>query len=917
MSLSWNEIRSRSLDFAREWADASSESADAKSFWDAFFHVFGVQRRRVAAFEHYVKAKGGDPGFVDLLWPGVLVAEHKSRGKNLDRAHDQALNYFPGLKDDELPRYVIVSDFARFRVHDLDADEDFEFSLEDLHQKIQRLGFIAGYEQRVFREQDPVNAKAAEKLARLHDAIHDSGYTGHKLEVYLVRILFCLFAEDTGIFMPRGVFYDYIDSCTREDGSDVGARLGELFDVLDTPEGERLKSRDERLLAFPHVNGRLFEETLRSPAFDSRMRQLLLDCCNLDWGQISPAIFGSLFQGIMNAELRRSLGAHYTSEQNILKVIGPLFLDDLRAEFERLKTRRSSDRASKLRAFHDKLASLQFFDPACGCGNFLVITYREIRQLELEVIQALHARDKNQQLALDAVDQYVKVDVDQFHGIEVEEWPAQIARVAMWLMDHQMNVKVSQAFGNALVRIPLVKSANIVHGNALRVDWNEVVGAEECDYVFGNPPFVGAKHISDAQRADARDALAGVRNAGLLDFVACWYVRAAQYMAANPACRAAFVSTNSITQGEQVSALWSWMLDQGVTIDFGHRTFSWSNEARGKAAVHCVVVGFSLEEHRPKRVFEYPDVRGAPQEIVVDRINPYLVAGPNIVLDNRRHPICDTSHIGVGNKPIDGGNYLFTPEQKAVFLSREPAAAPHFRRWIGARELLNGVERWYLWLGDCPPQALRNMPLVLERIEAVRAFRAASKSAPTRRLAETPRRFHVENIPDGNVLVFPRHSSERREYLPLGYYGPDVLIGDACLCGPDSGLYGFGVLNSLAHMAWMRAVCGRIKSDLRYSAGIVYNNFPWPHQPSAARMGAVETAAQGILDARARHSGASLADLYDPLSMPDDLRKAHQANDRAVDAAYGVNNASQRWKTEAERVGFLFELYQGYVEAQS
>jgi len=908
MPQSWNDIRANALKFAREWADASSESADAKSFWDAFFQVFGVQRRRLAAYEHYVKSKGGDPGFVDLLWPGVLIAEHKSRGRDLDRAYDQALNYFPGLKDEELPRYVIVSDFARFRVHDLDADHAFEFALEDLHENLQPLGFIAGYQQRTFREQDPVNEKAAEKLAQLHDAMQESGYQGHKLEVYLVRLLFCMFAEDTGIFMPRGAFYDYIERCTSEDGSDVGARLNELFDVLDTPEEQRLSSRDERLLAFPHVNGTLFEETLRTPAFNRKMRQLLLDCCSLDWGQISPAIFGSLFQGIMDADLRRSLGAHYTSERNILKVIQPLFLDELRAEFQRLKERRSSDRAAKLRAFHAKLAGLQFFDPACGCGNFLVITYREIRQLELEVIEALHGMG-SQQLSLDAIDQYVQVDVDQFHGIEIEEWPAQIARVAIWLMDHQMNIKVSQSFGDALVRIPLVKSANIVHGNALQLDWSDVIRADECDYVFGNPPFVGAKYMSGAQRGDARNVLRGVGNAGLLDFVACWYVTAAQYMEPGSSVRAAFVSTNSITQGEQVSALWSWMLGQGMSIDFGHRTFAWRNEARGNAAVHCVIVGFSRGDYPNKRIFEYPDIRGEAQEVQAKTINPYLVAGPNITLPNRRSALCSAPKMGIGNKPIDGGHYLFTPEEKAEFLTREPGAAPYFRRWIGSREFLNNIERWCLWLRDCPPGELRKMPEAKGLVEAVRQFRLSSKSAPTQRLAETPTRFHVENIPEGSYLVVPEVSSERRHYIPIGFFGPDVLASNLVKVVDDADRFHFGVLSSTMHMAWTRAVCGRLESRYRYSAGIVYNNFPWP-SPTDKQRHAIEAAAQGVLDARSDYPGASLADLYDPLSMPANLLKAHQNLDRAVDAAYGVRSASSRWKTEAERVGFLFETYQ-------
>ena len=909
MALSWGEIRRRALEFSREWADASRENADAKSFWDAFFQVFGVNRRRVAAFEHYVGSKGGDPGYIDLFWPGVLIAEHKSRGKNLSRAYDQALDYFPGIPDADLPRYVVVSDFASFRIHDLDTNTSFSFNLESLHENIQGLGFIAGYEQRVFREQDPVNVKAAEKLARLHDSLQDSGYTSHKLEVFIVRVLFCLFAEDTGIFLPRGAFQDYIESCTREDGSDLGARLNELFDVLDTPESERQKARDERLLAFPHVNGRLFRETLRSPAFDAPMRENLIDCCRLDWGQISPAVFGSLFQGIMDPEARRNLGAHYTSEKNILKAIGPLFMDDLRAEFSSLKARRSNDRTSKLRQFHDKLAGLNFLDPACGCGNFLVIAYREIRQLELQVISELFYRD-NQQLALDAIDQYVKVNVDQFHGIEIEEWPAQIAQVAMWLMDHQMNLSVSKALGDAFVRVPLVKSANIVHGNALRLDWNQVLPASRCSYVFGNPPFVGAKLMDREQRGDALCALRGLPIPGVLDFVAAWYVRATRYISANRACPVAFVSTNSITQGEQVYPLWVWMLEQGATIHFAHRTFAWTSEARGKAAVHCVIIGFGLTERKKKSIFEYAHLKAEPHEVAVERINPYLTAGPYIALKNRNEPICEAPKIGIGNKPIDGGNYLFTTEQKEEFISREPSAAPYFRRWIGSREFLNNVDRWCLWLRECPPEDLRRMPAVLERVEAVRQFRRNSRSAPTRKLADRPTRFHVENVPQRDYLVIPEVSSERRDYIPIGFFGPEVLASNLVKVVNDAQPYHFGVLSSLMHMSWIRAVCGRLKSDFRYSSGIVYNNFPWP-EPTTAQKEKVESAARRVLEYRALYPRASLADLYDPLAMPDDLLKAHYKLDQAVDAAYGVRSASSKWKTEAERVGFLFQLYEG------
>lgn len=909
MSLSWNEIRNRSLDFSREWALASSESADAKSFWDAFFHVFGVKRQRVAAFEHYVKSRGGDPGFVDLLWPGVLIAEHKSRGKDLNRAYDQAMNYFPGLKDEELPRYVIVSDFARFRVHDTETNDEFEFALEDLHQNLQRLGFIAGYEQRIFREQDPVNAKAAEKLAQLHDAMHAAGYNGHKLEVYLVRILFCMFAEDTGIFMPRGAFYEYIEGCTREDGSDVGARINELFDVLDTPEDQRLTSRDERLQVFPHVNGTLFEETLRTPAFDSRMRQLLLDCCNLDWGQISPAIFGSLFQGIMDADLRRSLGAHYTSEQNILKVIQPLFLDELRAEFQRLKKRRSNDRAAKLRAFHAKLASLQFFDPACGCGNFLVITYREIRQLELEVIQELYARGSSQQLSLDAVDQYVKVDVDQFHGIEIEEWPAQIARVAMWLIDHQMNVKVSQTFGNALVRIPLIKSANIVHDNALKIDWNEVIPSKKCSFLFGNPPFLGKKEQSSAQRADFLHATQSVAGAGVLDFVAAWYVKAASYGAEHLRC--AFVSTNSICQGEQVAPLWGWLLQQGITVHFAHRTFRWRNEAQGVAAVHCIIVGFGKQSVEEPVIFDYEDVNGEPQSITARVINPYLVDGPTVLLKKRSHPISSVSPpLNYGSFALDDGNYTLSPQERDELLSECPESESVIRPFIGGRELIHSEERHCLWLADATPSLINKLPAVKRRVKAVRSWRASSKREATRKLAAAPARFAEVRQSVSNYVAIPTASSERRPFIPVAFLTPTVIASNQVYVLPNATLYHFGVVTSTMHMAWVRAVCGRIKSDFRYSAGIVYNNFPWPEHLKDKQRAQIEAAAQGVLDVRGQFPDSSLADLYDSLSMPTELLKAHQVLDRAVDAAYGVRSAASRWKTEAERVGFLFEMYQ-------
>lgn len=911
MPLSWNEIRDRSVAFVREWEDESREHSEAKSFWDGFFNVFGKPRRRVAEYEAHVKKANGRDGFIDLFWPGVMLAEHKSRGRNLDSAYQQAIDYFPGLSDEELPRYIVVTDFARFRLRNLDTNESTEFALADLPKKLSLFGFIAGYDTREYKEQDPVNIKAAQKLAELHDALLEVGYEGHELEVYLVRILFCLFAEDTGIFMPRSSFEDFIRLRTSEDGADLAPRINQIFQTLNTPPEKRLRNLDEQIAAFPYVNGRLFEEFLPQASFDRSMRETLLACCELDWGSISPAIFGSLFQGIMDTRVRRNLGAHYTSEKNIQKVIQPLVMDALWAEFEIIKTQKT-----KLTAFHDKLASLHFFDPACGCGNFLVISYRELRLLELEVIKWLYGSHQ-QQLSMDAVDQYVKVDVDQFHGIEIEEWPAQIARVAMWLIDHQMNLLVGKTFGQAVVRIPLVKSANVVHGNALRLDWESVLPAAKCSYVLGNPPFVGAKLLDDAQRSDMAYVCKEIPKAGILDFVAAWYVKAVRYI--TPLSKCAFVSTNSICQGEQAPALWGWFLSKGLEINFAHRTFKWRNEAKGVAAVHCVIIGFGHEAPKKRFIFDYLEVTGDPVSLAASTINPYLVDADNLLLESRSKPICDVPKIGIGNKPIDGGYYLLTRHERDALIQREPAAAQFIKRWYGATEFLNSIERFCLWLADASPSELRAMPAVLEIIENVRRFRLGEIDAKSgrkakggqssRSLAASPTKFHVSNLPNTDYLLIPRHSSESRSLIPMGFMSPDDLSGDANLISGSASEYHFGVMQSKMHMAWVRTVCGRIKSDFRYSKEIVYNNFPWPIDASAKLQQSISAAAQGVLDARKQFPDATLADLYDRRSNALALFKAHQALDRAVDAAYVPSGGKRTWSTEAERVAFLFKQY--------
>ena len=911
MPLSLNEIRERARAFAREWQDEASERAEAQSFWNEFFNVFGVNRRRVAVFEQKAaRFNGSTHGRIDVFWPGVMLAEHKSGGRDLDAAFEQALDYFAGIAEADLPRYVLVSDFRRLRLHDLESGERSEFPLTDLHKEIGRFGFISGYQTRSYKEEDPVNVQAAERMGRLHDALKAAGFDGHALELLLVRLLFCLFADDTGIF-PRQAFHDLIAQRTAEDGSDLGMWVGRIFQVLNTAPDKRQTTLDEQLAELPYVNGKLFEEILPLADFNAAMRGLLLDASTLDWSRISPAIFGSMFQSVMDAKARRNLGAHYTSEKNILKLIGPLFLDGLKAELDK-----AGHDEKKLAQLHRKLATLRFLDPACGCGNFLIIAYRELRLLELEVLKRQFAR---QQSVLAHVQDHVLVDVDQFHGIEIEEFPAQIAQVAMWQMDHQMNQRVSAQFGDNITRLPLKKSATIVHGNALRMDWNDVVEVQRLDYILGNPPFVGSKLMSAEQREDLLAVAGDLKGAGVLDFVSAWYLKAAQFIDGHPT-RCAFVSTNSICQGEQVGILWGALLQRGMRIFFAHRTFRWNNEARGVAAVHCVIVGFAAGDITPKRLFDYQDIAGEPHEVNAGNINPYLVDAVDVLLPNRSKPICDVPEIGIGNKPIDGGNYLFTTEERDAFIAKEPAAAKWFRRWLGSDEFINGWERWCLWLGDCPPHELRAMPESLKRVEAVRALRKASKSAPTQKLGDTPTRFHVENIPSDNYLVIPEVSSERRDFIPVGFMTPDTLCSNLVKIVPHGTLLHFGIVTSTMHMAWVRTVCGRLKSDYRYSAGIVYNNFPWPELPEgeAAASGlraAIETAAQGVLDARAKFPEATLADLYDPLTMPPALVKAHAALDKAVDAAYAAAEKAAGRKppklsTDAERVAFLFQRYQ-------
>ena len=894
---SWNEIRKDATAFSKRWRNAYDEKSQAQSFLKEFFAVFGVDAVTVATFEHRVKLADGSQGYIDCFWLGTILVEMKSRGKDLDAAYAQALEYVRALPDpSQTPRAIVVSDFVRIRFYDLSRDCALtEFPLKDLRKYVTLFGYMIGAEDSGgIREQDPVNRNAAEQMARLHDAMKSVGYSGHPLEVYLVRILFCLFAEDTGIFKPDQ-FCNFIKQRTSIDGHDLAPQLALLFQTLDTET--RLANLDESLAAFPYVNGGLFAEVLPIAAFSQEMRQAILDCAALDWSKISPAIFGAMFQGVMDVKARHDLGAHYTSEENILKLIRPLFLDALRAEFNAIRALKGNAKVVRLKAFHEKIAKQTFLDPACGCGNFLLIGYREIRHLEMDVLEEIHKDDPS--LVLD-ISQLCKVSVSQFYGIEIEPFPAEIAKTALWLMDHLCNMEVADRFGQYFARIPIKDAPHIVCANALTTDWPRT------DYIMGNPPFLGRRQRTTEQHKE----VARFFDYKDIDYVACWYAKANALMQGT-ATRCAFVSTNSITQGEQVAPLWRKL---NAEIDFAYCTFKWHNKAKGVAAVHCVIIGFhgkgtkttngtegtfeaqSLVSHSsleslPKTIF---DSDGTPHP--ADHINGYLMDAPDVIVESRPKPLCDVSQMQNGNVPLDGDALKIEAEDYAQFEN-----CPFIKRLVGGRELLHNETRYVLWLVNAEPSEIRKYPLVLQRIDKCRENRLKMKDEGTRRLADFPMTFRDTNNPD-HYIAIPLVSSEKRKYVPMAFLDGSTIPTNQIQIIPDATLYHFGILTSWMHMAWMRTVAGRLEMRYRYSKDIVYNNFVWPEVKDEA---AISNAAQAVLDARAAHPTATLADLYDPLTMPPDLVKAHAHLDALVDKAYGLSPSV----TDAERVAHLFKLY--------
>ncbi|MDQ7089738.1 MAG: hypothetical protein Q9M50_03725 [Methylococcales bacterium] len=721
---------------------------------------------------------------------------------------------------------------------------------------------------------------------------------------------------------------DYLKNYTQVDGENLHERLQTLFKVLNQPTKKRLKNLPEHLAAFPYINGSLFEGALEDCYFDEEVRTILIECCELDWSEISPAIFGSLFQAIMHfddekaggkTKKRREFGAHYTSEENILKTIDPLFMDALRAEFEHISPKGSrvgKVKTAKLAVFHQKLAALNFFDPACGCGNFLIVAYRELRLLELDVIHAQFSKAKSAQLSVETL---IKCDVDQFHGIDIDGSAVNIATVAMWLTDHQMNLKV-QELGNYFNRIPLIKKANIVHANALQLDWETVIAPEKCSFIMGNPPFVGYSYQTKEQKLDLALVFKGMKGAGVLDLVTAWHVKAARYIQENKNISVAFVSTNSLTQGEQVAILWTELLRLNIRLYFAHRTFRWSNEGKGVAAVHCVIMGFGLQELESYRLFDYgDDISGEPIEIKAQQINPYFVDAPTVLIQKRRKPIKHSiPEMTKGSQPTDGGHLLLSEEEANIIRENDLIAAKYIQKILGSHEFINNIPRYCLWLENSTINDRTNSPEIKTRMELVKKMRLASPKIPTQKLADTPYLFGENRQKDKPYLLIPKVSSETRKFIPMGYVKASTICKDSAFMIPDARLYDFGILTSHFHNAWMRTVCGRLKSDYSYSNTVVYNNFPFPENLKSAQIKKIETAAQQILDARKaeedlcakQNQKCSLAMLYAKEGMPADLVKAHNALDKVVDAAYGYKGK----KDDAARVAFLFERYQELID---
>lgn len=911
--------KAAAIEFAKRWAGKGYEKGESQRFWlDLLENVYGVSKpTEFVRFEEQVQLD--NTSFIDVMIPSTrTMIEMKSLGKDLRKPilqsdgkklspFQQAQRYILGLPVSQHPKWIVTCNFAEFDVYDMEnpKGEPQHILLKDLGTDYYRLQFLVDEGSDHLKKEMEVSMKAGEIVGRLYDALikqydMDDPMSSRYLNILCVRLVFCLYAEDAGVFGRHDMFHDYMAHYPTED---MRMALIRLFEELNTPLDKRSKYDKPMLAAFPYTNGGLFAEEIEIPQFTDEIRSTLLLHASLDfdWSQISPTIFGGVFESTLNPETRRSGGMHYTSIENIHKVIDPLFLNDLRREFDETKEEPLPKvRVKKLHGFQDKLASLTFFDPACGSGNFLTESYISLRRLENEVIKSIYSIEP-----LSAFENPIKVSINQFYGIEINDFAVTVATTALWISESQMMAETERIVHHDIDFLPLKSYANIHEGNALRTNWREV--CPNPDYIIGNPPFVGYSLQNKEQKVDILSVFVDhngkpFKTAGKIDYVAAWYYKATEMMqGAN--IHAALVSTNSITQGEQVAAIWKPLKEMfGTHFDFAYRTFRWDSEANLKAHVHCVIIGFSCTDNTKEKI-----IFDNGQQIKANNINAYLIDAPDEFIESRNKPICEVPEMTTGNRPADGGNLIIEADEYENFIRKEPSAKPFIKKLLGSAEFINNKKRWCLWLVNVSPAQLRSMPLVMERIRKCKEDRLASPDAGRRKLADKPALFRELNNPD-NYIVVPKVSSERRRYVPMGFLHADTIATDLLFILPSATLYHFGILESNVHMAWMRVVCGRLKSDYRYSKDVVYNNFPWPDSlPSFGEdvRNQIEQTAQAILDARAKYPDSSLADLYDPMTMPYDLLDAHRRNDRAVMEAYGFSTKM----TESECVARLFEMY--------
>lgn len=892
MILTWNDIQIRAKKFSKDWEKAKYEKSETQTFYNEFFEIFGVKRRNVAIYEKAVKKINNLHGFIDLFWEGKLLVEQKSAGRSLEKALLQATEYYNNLKDYQKPRYILLSDFQNFELLDLDTGEEEKFKLSELHNHIKSFGFIAGREKEAYKDQDPVNVKAAELISTLYHSLKDNGFRDKDLEILLTRIVYCLFAEDTGIF-PPSAFFNHILRKTNEDGSDTGSKLQELFEILNTPYNKRQKNLDEDLNDLQFINGELFSEKMTIPAFDRMTRIKLLECAGLDWSKVSPALFGSLFQTVMLPEEQRQEGAHYTSEKNILKTIQPLFLDYLINKFNKIKEDRSSQKKIRLKKLINQLSEIKVLDPACGCGNFLIISYRELRRLEIKILKEIY---NSQQQELDLNINYLsQIKVDQFYGIEINHFASRIAKIALWLVDHQMNMELSDVIGKHYIRLPIYDTKQIVVKNALTFDWAELINPKDCSYIIGNPPFVGSRKMSKDQKNDLLRIFNGIANSGELDYVSCWFLKASNYIE-NSETKVAFVSTNSITQGEQVGILWEQILNKNIKIFFAHRTFKWTiNERRVQgleiANVAVVIIGFSKFNVTKKELFIYENISDDPIKIDAKNINPYLVNAENILLKKRNTQISDYPKMIFGSMPNDNGNLLISDDElkdlKQTFI--KDGTIKFIKSFIGAREFINSKDKWCIWLHN-EKEDWRSNKYLKSIIEKVHDHRVNSRRPATKKLAETPWLFGEIRHPYQNYILIPGVSSEKREYIPIGYLNKEQIASNSCLLIPTDDLSIFAMLNSSIHMTWIKHVCGRLEDRYRYSIEIVYNNFPFMKLNEDQKK-KLTNYANEILNTR-KKLNLSLEKLYNPVLMPIELKKIHQQLDSYMKEIYSIDKNS-------------------------